>query len=76
TEINIEISAINEELQIGVADNGPLFPEELVPGYGVKSIYDKLDLLFPDSYEIHFQNHPVKKVFIRIQKLLKNEPVV
>jgi hypothetical protein len=30
-----------------VKDNGPAFPDELSPGYGVKSIYDKLDLLFP-----------------------------
>jgi two-component system, LytTR family, sensor kinase len=75
-EINIEVKNQNGELQIGVADNGPLFPDELVPGYGVKSIYDKLDLLFAHSYEIHFSNHPQKKVLINIHKLLKNEPVV
>jgi len=76
TEINIEVEDNNGTLQIDVADNGPLFPDELTPGYGVKSIYDKLDLLFPGHYEIHFSNHPRKKVSINIHKLLKNEPVV
>jgi sensor histidine kinase YesM len=76
TEINIEVKNGNEELQIIVADNGPAFPDELIPGYGIKSIYDKLDLLFPDNYEIHFSNQPQKKVSIHIHKLMKNEPVV
>jgi two-component system LytT family sensor kinase len=76
TEINIEVKNGNGELQIIVADNGPAFPDELIPGYGVKSIYDKLDLLFPDNYEIHFSNQPQKKVSIHIHKLMKNEPVV
>jgi sensor histidine kinase YesM len=76
TEINIEVKNNNGELQINIADNGPSFPDELTPGYGVKSIYDKLDLLFPGSYEILFSNHPQKKVSINIHKLLKNEPVV
>ena len=76
TEINIEVKNGNEGLQIIVADNGPAFPDELIPGYGVKSIYDKLDLLFPDNYEIHFSNQPQKKVSIHIHKLMKNEPAV
>ena len=76
TEIGIEVNENYGQLQISVSDNGPLFPDELVPGYGVKSIYDKLDLLFPGAYEIHFSNQPQKKVSIHIHKLLKNEPVV
>ena len=52
------------------------FPDELNPGYGVKSVYDKLDLLFPGNYEIHFTNQPRKQVSIHIQKLMKNEPAV
>jgi sensor histidine kinase YesM len=76
TQINIEVKNHNEQLQINVADNGPAFPDELIPGYGVKSMYDKLDLLFPNSYEIHFTNQPQKQVSIHINKLIKNEPVV
>jgi sensor histidine kinase YesM len=76
TEIDIQIKNHNEELQIIVADNGPGFPDELVPGYGVKSMYDKLDLLFPNNYEVYFTNQPRKQVSIHIHKLVKNEPAV
>ena len=76
TEINVEVKNGNGNLEIVVADNGPAFPQELTPGYGVKSIYDKLDLLFPNEYEIHFANEPKKGVSIQIHKLIKNEPTV
>jgi len=76
TEIAIEVGKNEPGLRLTVADNGPLFPEELSPGYGVKSIYDKLDLLFPGNYEVHFSNQPRKNVSIHIHKLTKNEPGV
>jgi len=76
TEINIGVERNEQGLNLIVADNGPLFAEELNPGYGVKSIYDKLDLLFPGAYEVHFSNQPRKNVSIHIHKLMKNEPGV
>jgi sensor histidine kinase YesM len=76
TEINLQVSKDEQGLTICISDNGPLFPEELNPGYGVKSVYDKMDLLFPDQYEIRFSNEPEKQVSIRIDKLIKNEPAV
>jgi sensor histidine kinase YesM len=76
TEILLEIKLEENKLLMNVADNGPMFPEDLVPGYGVKSVYDKLDLLFPNQYEIHFHNQPHKMVSIHLQKLMKNEPAV
>jgi len=76
TEVNLEVKKIEKGLQINIADNGPLFPKELIPGYGVKSVFDKLDLLFPGQYEIFFRNQPRKEVSICIYKLMKNEPVV
>src|SRR4029079_10354384 len=76
TEINISVKNGSDGLQITVADNGPSFPDELIPGYGVKSMYDKLDLLFPGSYDVHFTNHPQKKVTMNIHKLMKNEPSI
>jgi two-component system LytT family sensor kinase len=74
TEIGLDIRQEGERLVIRIADNGPLFADELKPGYGVKSVYDKLDLLFPNNYEIYFGNHPKKEVAIHIKKLTKNEP--
>ena len=76
TEIFLEVKRDNSELIINIADNGPVFPDELTPGYGVKSVFDKLDLLFPDQYEIRFSNQPRKQVSIQIHKLMKNEPAV
>jgi len=61
-------------LDLIISDNGPAFPDELSPGYGVKSMFDKLDLLFPDNYEVHFTNAPHKQVSIHIHKLMKDEP--
>jgi two-component system, LytTR family, sensor kinase len=76
TEIQIEVARLNDGLLLTVADNGPLFPDELSPGYGVRSIFDKLDLLFPNQYEVRFTNEPRKQVAVHIQKLMKDEPVV
>lgn len=76
TEIFLELLKNEEGLVINIADNGPAFPDELNPGYGVKSVFDKLDLLFPGQYDIHFSNHPRKQVSIHIHKLMKNEPGV
>lgn len=76
TQITVEVKRENEGMVLKVADNGPEFPEELSPGYGVKSVYDKMDLLFTNAYEIHFSNEPRKEVSIHIKKLFKNEPGV
>jgi len=76
TEIDIAVKNENGGLQINIADNGPAFPDELTPGYGMKSIYDKLDLLFPNAYEVYFANQPLKMVSIHINKLMKSEPIV
>lgn len=76
TEINVEVKKAGNSMILIVADNGPAFPESLIPGYGVKSVYDKLDLLFPGNYEIHFSNAPRKQVAIYIHKLTKDERTV
>ena len=74
TEIELEIKKNETGFVMNVADNGPDFPEEMNPGYGVKSVYDKLELLFPGNFELKFSNTPRKQVSIQIQKLMKNEP--
>lgn len=74
TEILIQLKRNGDGIAINIVDNGPDFPQELNPGYGVKSIYDKLDLLFPGSYEVHFSNTPRKQLSIQINKLIKNDP--
>ena len=75
TEILLEVKKEGNVLIINISDNGPLFPDELIPGYGVKSVYDKLDILFHDQYQVLFSNHPRKQVSVHLYKLMKNEPV-
>ncbi len=76
TEINLEVKREGIGLVMNVADSGPAFPDELNPGYGVKSVYDKLDLLFPGNYEMRFSNQPVKQVSLHIHKLVKDESAI
>lgn len=76
TSINLTVKRNNTGIVMNVADNGPAFPDELVPGYGVKSVYDKLDLLFPDNYEMYFSNTPAKQVSLHILKLIKDESAI
>ncbi len=76
TDIKLIVGKNSAGLKIEIFDTGPSFPDELNPGYGVKSVYDKMDLLFHDHYEIHFTNSPEKKVSIFINKLIKDESVI
>ena len=76
TEIRLEVKKNGSGILLNIADNGPEFPDELVPGYGIKSIFDKLDLLFPDAYELRFNNEPGKQVSIYLKKMMKHEPTI
>lgn len=76
TEILVEVKKDGESLVINVADNGPVFPNDISPGYGVKSVFDKLDLLFSGKYAVQFSNEPRKQVTVHINKLMKDEPNV
>jgi sensor histidine kinase YesM len=71
TEISIEVKMEGEGLTVIVADNGPAFPQNITPGYGVKSVFDKLELLFPEQYQVQFINAPRKQVSIHIKRLMK-----
>jgi len=68
-QIRIRILPGDDSIIIRVYDNGPPFPSELTPGYGLKSIYDKLELLFPNRFEIKMQNGDSKYFEIRLKQL-------
>ena len=76
TKIDILLRPIEKGMVFEIKDNGPDFPESITPGYGVKSVFDKLDLLFPEQYEIHFSNTPEKKISVFIFKMIKDETTV
>ena len=74
--ISINVIALNGHLEISVHDNGNDFPADMIAGYGLTSIYEKLNLLFPESYEVNLINGEDKQIKIILRKLLKNAPTV
>ncbi|MFI2742150.1 sensor histidine kinase [Zhouia sp. PK063] len=70
--IIIDIQLKNENLEISVYDNGPDFPEGIVSGYGLQSIYDILHLSYENNALLNWENTPKKRVYIAInQHVLK-----
>jgi sensor histidine kinase YesM len=67
--LTLEISKRDNGLKIMVSDNGPDFPEDLMTGYGLQNIYEKLDILYPGRYEVTLRNGSDKNISI----ILKSE---
>ncbi|WP_169304450.1 sensor histidine kinase [Pedobacter frigoris] len=66
--ISISIKKSGKDIILSVFDEGKAFDTDLKPGYGLKSLYDKLDILAAGKYEIAFLNEP-KEVRITISDL-------
>ena len=62
----VKIEQIENKIIIFVCDNGILFPEELIAGYGLQSTFDKLQLLYKEDYDIQINNTPEKHIKISI----------
>jgi sensor histidine kinase YesM len=54
------------ELHLCVHDNGPAFADDMGGGYGLRSIQDKLKLLYGDDARVELQNWPLKQVLLSI----------
>jgi LytS/YehU family sensor histidine kinase len=57
-ELKVKVSNLNNELSLIISDNGKPFPIELNAGYGLQSTYDKLQLLYPNTYALQIINEP------------------
>ncbi|MBN1118465.1 MAG: histidine kinase [Bacteroidales bacterium] len=64
--IKVSVRKSDDWLDISVADNGPDFPEDLAPGFGLQSIYDKLEIMYPGRFELHFLKSPDKQILIKL----------
>ena len=64
--IDVRIYEKTGELHLCVHDNGPAFPDDMSGGYGLRSIQDKLKLLYGDDARVELQNWPLKQVLISI----------
>jgi sensor histidine kinase YesM len=66
--VRLEISREGSDLVIRLFDRGKPFEDQLSTGYGLKSITEKLRLLFPDKHELALVNTPQKHVFLSIKQ--------
>lgn len=65
-QVAIVINQNERWLEIAVSDNGPDFPAELFPGFGLQGVYDKLEILYPNRFELHFTHAPQKQIMIKL----------
>ncbi|TAE22701.1 MAG: histidine kinase [Cytophagales bacterium] len=65
--IDVKIYSQNECLCLSVHDNGPPFPDDMGSGYGLRSIQDKLRLLYGNDARVELQNEPYKQVLLSIK---------
>jgi len=64
--IGIRIDWQPPETCIMVHDNGTPFPDNMQVGYGIQSVIDKLNWLYPGRHTISFENRPEKKIMITL----------
>ncbi|SHJ38870.1 Histidine kinase [Hymenobacter daecheongensis DSM 21074] len=64
--IHVSIARQGPEILLAVHDNGPTFPDDFLPGYGLQSIQDKLRLLYGPQAALTIHSHPRKQVQIAI----------
>ena len=65
-KVDILFSLSGATLSISIKDNGTPFPDDFIPGYGIQSVYDKLDLLFPGKYNVELSTTPEKNFKIEM----------
>jgi len=68
--IKLTIEKTENQLKIKVYDNGPDFPVNLISGYGLQHIYDKLDILYPKRYAIELYNGVEKNIALLLKDVV------
>ncbi|MEI7596080.1 MAG: histidine kinase [Bacteroidota bacterium] len=64
--IKIKIEQENNNIFIKVFDNGPCFENELITGYGLQNIFDKLTMVYKENYTMRFVNEDDKHIEIKL----------
>jgi sensor histidine kinase YesM len=64
--IKLEVSKQEDHLLVKVFDNGPDFPDSPISGYGLQSLYEKLEILYGESAKITWENKPNKNICVRL----------
>jgi len=66
-QITLSIQKNTVGFSIVVEDNGPDFPEGLVSGHGLQTVFDLLRLTYDDKASISWKNTPAKHIKITIE---------
>lgn len=66
-QISLKINKDAIGFTIIVADNGPDFPDGLVSGHGLQTVFDLLRLTYKDNASISWENTPTKQIKITIE---------
>ena len=66
-EIKVSVTKEGNSIRIAVSDNGDSFPDDLIPGFGIQSIYDKLEILYKNKFEMNFISSPHKQVILKLK---------
>ncbi len=65
--LKIQVLKEYNSLIIKVFDNGPDFPEDLVSGYGLQNLNDKLDIIYQNTASISWKNGSDKHISITLK---------
>ena len=69
-EIVLKIVKNNSNLMISVQDNGPDFPDGLVSGHGLQTVFDLLRLSYNNDASLSWTNAPKKEITITIKNII------
>jgi len=69
-KIVLKVTKKDSGILISVQDNGPDFPEGLVSGHGLQTVYDLLRFSYGDKAEMSWHNQPQKEITIHINDIL------
>ncbi|HEY1054787.1 MAG TPA: histidine kinase, partial [Emticicia sp.] len=64
--IEVKITKENDLIAFQIHDNGPAFKEDLSGGYGLKSISDKLQLIYGNEANLQIENNDYKSIIIKV----------
>ena len=70
-EIVLKVNKKDKGILISVQDNGLDFPDGLVSGHGLQTVYDLLRFSYGDKAEISWHNQPKKEITIYIDTVFK-----